>query len=162
MISPTKLADAFNRNFEIIKLQTAGLSHVDSLIQLPFRGNCMNWIIGHILTNRYSVLKLLGAEQPDQAALVARYERDSAPITMDESEVLPLDELIVTLEHTQGQIAGLLAKLTPEELDCQVAFYGRRSMSVAEWLMFFYFHDTYHTGQTEILRQASGMDDKII
>ena len=162
MLSPTMLANAFNRNVEIIKLQTAGLSHADSLVQLPFRGNCMNWIVGHILTNRYSVLKLLGAAQLDQAAQVARYERDSAPITMDESDVRPLDELIATLEHTQGQIADLLAMLTPEDLDCQVAFYGRRSMSVAEWLIFFYFHDTYHTGQSEILRQASGMDDKII
>jgi hypothetical protein len=42
VISSTTLADAFNRNVEIIKLQTAGLSHADSLIQLPFRGNCMN------------------------------------------------------------------------------------------------------------------------
>lgn len=35
-------------------------------------------------------------------------------------------------------------------------------MSVAEWLMFFYFHDTFHTGQTEILRQATGKNDKVI
>jgi uncharacterized damage-inducible protein DinB len=35
-------------------------------------------------------------------------------------------------------------------------------MSIAEWLLFFYFHDTYHSGQTEILRQAAGKDDKII
>ena len=162
MITPTTLAEAFNRNVEIIKMQTAGLSQADSLIQLPFRGNCLNWIVGHILTNRYNVLKLLGIELPDQARHVERYQRDSAPITMNNADVLPLDELIATLEHTQSQIAGLLAKITSEELDCQVAFYGRRSMPVAEWLMFFYFHDTYHTGQTEILRQASGMNDKII
>jgi uncharacterized damage-inducible protein DinB len=162
MISSTTLAEAFNRNMELIKMQTAGLSHADSLIQLPFRGNCMNWIVGHILTNRYNVLKLLGQEQPNQATLVARYERESAPITMDEAEVLPLDELLATLERTQAEIAGLLAMITPEELERQVAFYGRRSRPVAEWLMFFYFHDTYHTGQTEILRQATGKNDKII
>jgi uncharacterized damage-inducible protein DinB len=163
MISSTTLAEAFNRNVEIIKLQTAGLSQTDSLIQLPFRGNCMNWIVGHILTNRYNVLKLLDAELTDKARLVDRYMRDSAPITMEEEEdVLPLDDLIATLDYTQSQLTGLLAKITPEELERQVAFYGRRIMSVAEWLMFFYFHDTYHTGQTEILRQATGKNDKII
>jgi hypothetical protein len=150
------------RNVEIIKMQTAGLSHADSLVQLPFRGNCMNWIVGHILTNRYNVLKLLGAEQPDETLRAGRYGRDTAPITPDEADVLPLDELIATLEQTQSQIAGLLAKITPEDLDCQVAFFGRRTMTVADWLMFFYFHDTYHTGQTEILRQATGKNDKII
>lgn len=162
MISPTTLADAFNRNVEIIKLQTAGMSQEDSLIQLPFRSNCMNWIVGHIVTNRYSVLKLLGAEQPAEAQCVVRYVRDSAPITTVGADVLPLEGLIGTLEQTQAQIAGLLAEITPEALDRQVAFFGRRSMPVAEWLMFFYFHDTYHTGQTEILRQATGKNDKII
>jgi hypothetical protein len=162
MISPATLSEAFNRNVEIIKMQTAGLSQEDSLIQLPFRGNCMNWLVGHILTNRFNVLKLLGAEQAAEAERVARYVRDSAPIKLDGADVLPLEKLLVTLEEAQVQIAGLLAEITPEALERQVAFYGRRSMSVAEWLMFFYFHDTYHTGQTEILRQATGKDDKII
>jgi uncharacterized damage-inducible protein DinB len=162
MISSNTLAEAFNRNVEIIKMQTASLTHADSLIQLPFRGNCMNWIVGHILTNRYNVLKLLGNEQPYEARRVGRYQRDSEPISTDEVNVLPLEELIAMLEFKQAEIAGFLAKITPEELECQVAFYGRRSMSVAEWLMFFYFHDTYHTGQTEILRQATGKNEKII
>ena len=162
MISPTTLAQAFNRNVEIIKMQTAGLNHAESLIQLPFRGNCMNWIAGHILTNRYNVLKLLGADQPVEAERSARYQRDSEPIKTIGSDVLQLEELIALLDSAQAHISSLLTEITPAGLERQVAFYGRRSMSVAEWLMFFYFHDTYHTGQTEILRQATGMDDKII
>ncbi len=59
MITPANLAEAYGRNVEIIKLQTEGLSQADSLVQLPFRANCMNWIVGHIVTNRHSVLKLL-------------------------------------------------------------------------------------------------------
>ena len=162
MISPATMAEAFNRNVEIIKLQTAGLSQQDSLVQLPFRGNCMNWIVGHILTNRYSVLKLLGSEQAAEAERAARYTRESEPITSDGAGVLPLEQLVELLECTQAQISGLLAEITPEALASPLAFFGRRSMSVAEWLMFFYFHDTYHTGQAEILRQACGRNDKII
>ncbi|OGO38236.1 MAG: hypothetical protein A2W35_20485 [Chloroflexi bacterium RBG_16_57_11] len=88
--------------------------------------------------------------------------RDSEPVTTNGPDVLPLDELITLLERAQAQIVSLLAEITPADLDRQVAFFGRRSMSIAEWLMFFYFHDTYHTGQTEILRQASGINDKVI
>jgi hypothetical protein len=29
-------------------------------------------------------------------------------------------------------------------------------------LFFYYFHETYHVGQTELLRQLAGRDDKII
>jgi hypothetical protein len=162
MISPANLSTYFGRNVEIIKMQTAGLNHADSLVQLPFRGNCMNWIVGHILTNRYNVLKLLGVEQPVQVKRAERYARESEPITIDGADVIPLDELIVLLETAQAQIARLLDEITPAGLERQVAFYGRGSRSVAEWLMFFYFHDTYHAGQTEILRQATRMNDKII
>jgi len=38
----------------------------------------------------------------------------------------------------------------------------RPERPVGFWLFFLYFHDSYHVGQTEILRQATGTDDKII
>lgn len=162
MISPSELAEAYGRNVMIVKLQAEGLSQEDSLTQLPFRGNCMNWIVGHVVTNRYSVLKLLQGEEPGGAERLGRYIREAQPITADGEGVLPLDELLARLEEAQEQMAALLAEIAPERLDAQVAFFGNRSMTVAQWLMFFYFHDTYHTGQTEILRQAAGKDDKII
>lgn len=162
MMSPTALSEAFKRNIELIKMQTAGLNHEDSLVQLPFRGNCMNWIVGHILTNRYDVLEVLGGKQPVEGGRIARYRRESTPILADETEVVRLDELIAMLEQAQAQIASLLAETSSQGLERQVDLTGRRSRSVAEWLMFYYFHDTYHTGQTEILRQATGKNDKII
>jgi uncharacterized damage-inducible protein DinB len=162
MITPAHLATCFDRNVQIIKMQTAGLRQEESLIQLPFRGNCMNWIVGHLVTNRHNVLKLLGVEQPEGIENIARYARDSQPVTEAEGDVLQLEGLIQMLEQAQAKIAHLLANITPEQLETQAAFFGRRSMSVGEWLLFFYFHDSYHTGQTEILRQAAGRDDKII
>lgn len=163
MITPKELSDAFSRNAQIIKMQTAGLSHAQSLIQLPFRSNCLNWVVGHVVANRTLVLKMLGAPlQPEQLERLVPYQRESAPLTGDSAAVLPLEELITLLEQTQEYLSESLAAITPAVLESQDAFYGRRPMSVARWLFFFYFHDSYHTGQTEILRQASGVDDKII
>jgi uncharacterized damage-inducible protein DinB len=162
MIKPNILAESFSRNVEIVKLQTQGMTHEDSLIQLPFRANCMNWILGHLVTNRNSILKLLKREDLIDSITVKRYERESEPITGPGENVLQLEDLIHLLEQTQSQIRQLLDEISEEELARQVAYFGNRSMSVAEWLLFFYFHDTYHTGQTEILRQAAGKNDKII
>ena len=162
MISPTYLADVYGRNVMIIKMQTEGLSQEDSLLQLPFRGNCMNWVVGHIVTNRHNVLKLLDGKRPKEAERVERYTRESQPVSRADEGVLPLSELLDLLEAAQAQIAVRLAEIEISVLERQEAFFGNRSMSVAEWLMFFYFHDTYHTGQTEILRQVAGKDDKII
>ena len=76
--------------------------------------------------------------------------------------MLTLDELISLLEQLQAQMAALLADIDDEALSRELVFFGSRSRPVADWLFFFYFHDTYHTGQTELLRQAAGKDDKII
>ena len=162
MISSTTQADAFKRNIGILQRQTEDMGHEESLVQLPFRGNCMNWLLGHILTNRNNVFKLLGHEQLACREVGDRYQRDSKPVERESPGVVPLGELLSSLEQAQEQLERILAEIQPEELERQVAFFGNQSMSVAEWLLFFYFHDTYHTGQTEILRQAAGKDDKVI
>ena len=52
MITTEDLITALGRNLDVIKAQTKGLSHADSLLQLPFRGNCLNWVLGHIAGTR--------------------------------------------------------------------------------------------------------------
>lgn len=162
MISARTMADSFERNVQIVKLQTADLTHPESLVQLPFRSNCLNWVVGHLVTNRLNVLKLLDAEPVFDAAPLARYQRESEPVTGEGEGILQLEQLVIWLEQAQVQIKELLANAKPETLERQVAFFGKRSMTIGEWLLFFYFHDSYHTGQTEILRQAVGKNDKII
>lgn len=162
MISPDYLSEAFDRNVNIIKKQTEGLSQSDSLIQLPFRSNCLNWVVGHIITNRYQVIRLLDGVAPYDAGRMKRYERESEPITGPGDGVLEISRLLMILEATQAEISLRLEALTVKRLDQSVAFYGNKSQRVAEWLFFFYFHDTYHSGQTELLRQAAGKDDKVI
>jgi hypothetical protein len=162
MITPKNMAGAFERNVEIVKEQAAGLSQADSLVQLPFRSNCFNWVLGHLLSNRRTVLKLLGDEQIVDGALVARYEYGSEPVTGEGVGVLPLEQLLSLLDLAQAQIAKRLEEITDKELARPLIVFGTSEQTLGEWLFFFYFHDCYHTGQTEILRQAAGKDDKII
>jgi uncharacterized damage-inducible protein DinB len=162
MIDTVYLASAYDRNVRIIKMQTEGLTHEESMIQLPFRANCMNWIVGHLVTNRNNILKLLDAEDHIDPISVDRYIRDSDPITADSTDALPLEQLIQLLEHTQENMASSLEAITNDELERNVAFFGNTEMTVGEWLIFFFFHDSYHAGQAEILRQAAGKDDKVI
>jgi hypothetical protein len=39
---------------------------------------------------------------------------------------------------------------------------GQRTMTMGRRLFGLYFHETFHTGQTELLRQLAGTDDKVI
>jgi hypothetical protein len=57
---PEKLIQLYQRTQWIIDRQTEGLTHADNLLQLPFRANCMNWVLGHLTVYRDKVLELLG------------------------------------------------------------------------------------------------------
>jgi len=79
VITAKDLIGASERNLGIIKAQTEGLSHADSLLQLPFRGNCLNWVLGHIAANRNTMLLFLGEEAIISEAHAKRYDFDVPP-----------------------------------------------------------------------------------
>ena len=52
----------------IVKMRTEGLSHADSMKQLPFPANCMNWNIGHLMVYREQYLGAIdGVSMADSA-----------------------------------------------------------------------------------------------
>ncbi len=162
MITIQQLVEGYRGNLEIIKMQTEGVTQQDSLIQLPFRANCLNWVIGHILDNRCNLLKFLGAEDLRPGVNLDHYQRESDPIQGPGKGVLVLSELIMHLESTQQRLEEALEKESEESLQRLATQSPMPEWTVAYWLFFLYFHDSYHVGQTEILRQAAGKDDKII
>ena len=161
MIDAPQLAKAFTRNTAIIGMQAAGLSHEDSLIQTPYNVNCLNWTIGHILAYRERTISAAGGDPIFPDGGLDRYRRESEPITEDGPEVMPLSDLIAGIEESQKRIDELLGDMDDETFSAEQEVDGRM-ISLARRLHFDYFHDTFHTGQTEILRQVAGTDDKII
>lgn len=162
MLTVQKLIERYAHNIEIVKAQTAGLTHADSLVQLPFRANCMNWIIGHLVANRYSVLKLLGVDVSHEWQAIKRYAYDSEPVTGEGPGVIPLGDLLEILAQAQKRIERRTAEMSADEFSQPAAPYGDHYMPLDEWILFYLFHDSYHLGQTEIMRQAAGKNDKII
>jgi hypothetical protein len=155
------LAKAFERNRRIVQAQCESLTHEDSLLQTPYNINCLNWVVGHILDGRSRLLEVLDEEPVLPPERTARYRRESDPVTADGPEVIRLDEMMVALDESQERLAAALARLGPDDLERQVEV-GDHAEPLGWRLHFAYFHDTYHTGQTDLLRQVAGTDDRII
>ncbi len=161
MIDAQQLAKAFARNTAVLKMQTAGLTHEESLLQTPYGINCLNWTLGHILVYRDRVLTSSGGRPQFAAGELDGYLRESEPIIEDGPQVLALNQLVTALEASQEAIDTVVASLSDEEFSAESEVDGRM-VKLSSRLHFDYFHDTYHTGQTEILRQVAGKGDKII
>lgn len=161
MITKEALGEAYAGNLRLIKLQTEGLSNADSLVQTPYNINSLNWVVGHIAVNRDNILRLLGSEPMLSEAETARYKRESDPIKSDGEDVIALERLLEILERGGEKITEELAALDKAELDREIMV-GERKVTLGARLYFYYFHDTYHTGQIDLLRQVAGANDKII
>ena len=161
MITATDLIGTLERNLGIIKAQTQGLSHADSLLQFPFRGNCLNWVLGHIVDNRNTMLRFLGEEAILSEAHAKRYGYDSELVCGGADDILTLEQLLMALEQSQSALAAKLQKMTVEELAREVqSFLG--TTTLGQLIFYLYWHESYHTGQTETLRQLAGKNDKVI
>lgn len=144
------LMSAYATNHWLIGRLTEGLSHEDSLVQPPYQGNCLNWVVGHIIAGRHTSLKLLGAQTVWSDEQAGRYKTGSPPVTGDENAI-PFDRLLNDLDLSQERIAAALDGISPEVLATEGET-DRGIKPVAEHLDGLHWHETYHTGQLELLR----------
>ena len=158
IMSAPDVVRAFKRNTRLVEMHADGLTHQQSLIQTQYNINCMNWVVGHLVGGRRDLLDLLGAGLEPLPG-IDRYARESDPIKGDGPDVKPLSELLALLADTYSSIRATLGPLSDDEL---AVASGEGGESLGDRVAFYYFHDTYHTGQVDLLRQISGMNDSII
>lgn len=161
MISLEQFGKEFKRNMHIVDMQAKGLAHEDSLLQPEVRGNCMNWVLGHMLDSRDRVLKMLGEERLITLDQKQIYTNGSDPITEDGEHVIKLEGLVEMFHVGQERIEEGLKQLDVKQLDEMVGKEGNE-VRYGDQMQFWYFHDTYHVGQLEYLRQLAGTDDQVI
>jgi len=153
MPTPAQYIESLKRIDGIIKRQTAGLDHADSMRQLPFPGNCMNWNLGHILVYRAQYLGVIdGISKPD-AAEFAIYGGGSQPLT-DSNKAIPLQTLLSRLEDATAQVVAALTAMPVQRL--AEVYDQERGTTVDDRLSFYLvFHESYHAGQLELLRELA-------
>jgi uncharacterized damage-inducible protein DinB len=143
----------------MIEKQIDGISHKDSLLQPPFRGNCLNWVIGHMAFSRDGMIKAMGGQPVLDKNGKDIYDRGSDPITNGE-QALPLETLVDALKEAATRLKDLLGKTSIEELAIDPQVEGFETLGFL--IGFLLWHETYHTGQLEYLRQLTGVNDSVI
>jgi hypothetical protein len=157
--SPERLIEALNLNYEIIQKLLRGLGHADSMLQLPFSGNCANWVLGHIIEGRNSMLKLLGQAPLWDEAACDIYRLGSAPITSAEMPHLSLECLFMDLKAMHLSLVETLEESRQAALE-QPTENGEEPLGDA--LLRGLWRETFHLGQFEIYRQLAGKEDVVI
>jgi uncharacterized damage-inducible protein DinB len=158
-LAAKQLIDSLALNKRVMTKQVEGLTHADSLQQPPFRGNCLNWVLGHLAVNRNYILEALGEKPGVSDEMKSRYDTGSAPVIEEDDGVLSLESLIATIDEEQVRIEEALSRVSDSELEKSAP---NGDQTVAEVVQFRIWHETYHVGQTEYLRQLAGTNDHVI
>ena len=141
----------------IIDVQTEGLSHEDLLFQPQPGGNCMLWVLGHMVESMKDLINAMGGEAPAGFEDYERFRRTSEPV-LDDEPGLPD---ITKIRKDFAALSGVAAQTLDKQEDSFFAEPGRNGTKGAT-VLFFAFHMSYHAGQLEILRNLVGKTEKVI
>ena len=133
-----------------------GFTHEEALAQPPGGGNCVNWIVGHVVVHRNHMLRALGAEPVWDAGIDARYDRGSEPVTGAEG-AQTLDALRDALDRSREALLAALEATTDAQLAAvPEAASGSATGPLGRRLALLIAHEAYHAGQVGMLRRISG------
>ena len=154
MPTPTQYIDRIEYIDRSIKMRIEGLTHADSMKQLPFPANCMNWNIGHIMVFRDVCLGAIDDVSAPDSAEYAIYGAGSEPLT-DTSKAMPLDTLIERLDSSSARLKAAIQSLPPGKLnELYESHTGPQRLD--DYLHFYLVvHEALHLGQLEILRELA-------
>lgn len=145
-----RLSQDYTANTWLIGKLIDGLSHEESLLQLEFPANCLNWVLGHILSRRNSALELLRTDLFWDEETLSLYRSGSQPIVPGRS-AQQLEVLREDLEVSQQRLDSALSLVSRQGIEAFVDT-DLGSKPVWEHLEGLIWHETFHVGQLDILR----------
>lgn len=143
-----------NRNLE-------NVTNEESLIQIGEKGNCINWIAGHILAVRDMVFSNFGMEKFLNDDERKRYERGSAPVNSSEGTIT-IDRIKEGLKVTYTRWVELINSKDEEFFKTSIPAEGLPlpipEPTIGKLLFILAYHEGYHTGQIGLAYRSLGKD----
>lgn len=127
-----------------------GITHEESLMQLPFDTNSLNWTLGHIVTNRSHVLETAQVSHTWQDEVRELYHTGT-PSTKPGDPAIMLETLLGYLDESTGLLKAKLETVSEEWLNESHSNY-RGDKTREGHLSSFHWHEGFHIGQLEVFK----------
>ena len=142
---------------QIVRRNVEGVTHEESLIQPEPGGNCLNWIMGHLVWAYAGALPLVRQDPMVDQSRLAQYARGGPPLT-DPSHAVNFNELLSAWDEATRRMDAGLAGFPTEILNQPAprSPTGNPNETIGSLLATIMFHQAYHVGQTAVLRRLIG------
>jgi len=144
------LAGTFTANAWLLGRLTEGVKESESLLSPSDNINCMNWVLGHIISGRHKALALLGVDGFWDESRLKMYRTGSSMIH-DAEHAVRFNELLQELERSQSTLDEALQSASAASL-AAVRETDRGRKPVREHVEGLGWHETFHVGQVDVLK----------
>jgi len=155
---PKDLIRMFEINHSALRTNIEDITNEEALIEPKSAGNCLNWIVGHIVISRSTILSLLG-EKPALPDNIAKPYKRGAEVG-DACVLTSFSQIIQAFDKSQDVLKKALLRISEVVLYnvLETGNKGEEKIRLLDQLLFLHFHETYHIGQTGLLRRIVGKD----
>ena len=160
------LRDTWRACGQTIRLHLRGVSEEDAL-RSPGdagTGNCLNWLVGHILVARDGLGSMLGRDTFLTKEEGQRYGRGSVALVAG-GEATPMRRLVTGIKETGAGLdeafAGLDAEVLAQPIPAERFPFPPTRPDLASMIQFLHFHESYHAGQIALVRRSLGYEGVI-
>ncbi|MGC1783982.1 MAG: DinB family protein [Acidobacteriaceae bacterium] len=141
----------------VVKRNVDDLTQQEGLIQPRPGGNCLNWVVGHLLYVYDQVLPMLGQAPVLGEDTLKRYARGTSQL-QNSAEAVDMQKLMAAWDEAANRVEAGLETMTAEALDRPAPFSPNSDPkeTVRTLLSKIFFHQAYRAGQTGLLRRIAG------
>jgi uncharacterized damage-inducible protein DinB len=141
----------------VVHMNVDGLTQEETLVQPQPGGNCLNWVVGHLLAVYHQVLPLLEQEPVLPTSVLQRYARGSVPIR-NPADAVDISALMTAWDECCKRVDAGLAALPILKLatPAPMSPTNNPDETIGSLLNTVCWHQAYHSGQTGILRRLAG------
>jgi len=116
-------------------------------------GSSIAFLVGHLLSSRYGMLKRLG--KVDDNPYAPLFSASTGP--RDISEYPPLAELAKAWDEAAPRLESAIRSVSDEDLEVPAEGFPAADKTTRGLLMFLAWHESYHVGQIGLMRTEMGL-----
>jgi uncharacterized damage-inducible protein DinB len=146
----TAIGRQFVMNHWATHANLQGISHQESLVHPHPGGNCLNWVLGHVVATRNVLLTTLGEAPIWTDAEAEAYQR-GARTPLSPVNARALEDIVTAYNASQEAIVSRVSALTETDLSRP-----HQGQTLGAWVAGVSFHESYHVGQLGLLRRLLG------
>lgn len=156
-MNPESVMGMYQRSGRVLLQNLDGLTPEQAFWTPAPNVNSINWLLGHIISARTGVTKVVRQQPVWDDGTRSRYWDGSAPVTGEGEGVIDLMRMLFDFAESQRRLEAGFASITASELEAPAEPPSQRFGTKGNYTLYLQAHEMQHVGHIMIVRELLGL-----